>query len=426
MLLKSAVLIMKSLLNASFLQVGLARVVPAVAGIGFVGIAVNRFAPAAYGQFSLAFTAANLLAVLSVGWVAQSILRFASGDGGMRLAFKHIALFAFFWSVSVASVIYCVCHLINWPALFVEFRLPPLLFIGLVSSLALQIVVSAAVTSSQQFSVLRNVEFVRSGGLLGLTVVAAYLLHDSAGLTLAYGLSILMPYLFLIFYFHKRLLNSNACEAPKLLELLPKFLYYGWPIALWAGMQAGMAFFERNILSEHMAATEFGYFISVADLMTRGIGLVLMPLVTVLHPRIMAEAGNRMRIGVEGIRLVRHGVVLAIVASVVLMGILILLKDSIAKLIPGFGQVDRLTVLMFGLAATLWIIALLIHKPLEVRGAMLRMSMCLVFSILVQMALLKPLIQYTGPIGMPLTSVCSALTYVIGCLLVEHFSAHNS
>ena len=95
---------MRLLFNKNLLEVAAAKLVPAIAGVIFVALAARYCKAADYGIFSLAFAIANLISVVSVVWIAQSVMRFA-GSGRVAISFYPVVVaaascatfFSFLW-----------------------------------------------------------------------------------------------------------------------------------------------------------------------------------------------------------------------------------------------------------------------------------------------------------------------------------------
>jgi hypothetical protein len=198
-------------------------------------------------------------------------------------------------------------------------------------------------------------------------------------------------------------------------DVLARFFRFGWPISLWASLQATQAFLERAVLATRLPPAEFGSFISAADVIVRGVGLLLMPVVTVLHPRLMASAGASVTVGHAERRILRKGLALVALGGAAATVCLVALKGPLALLFPGLAGLPRSTVALLGIAATSWVLALLGHKPLEIAGRTFAMSAWMAGALVLQLILLVTGFRPLGVAVLPVASVAAAALYVAGC-----------
>jgi hypothetical protein len=214
----------------------------------------------------------------------------------------------------------------------------------------------------------------------------------------------------------ERVHRRTKLDVLHLTSVLRRFLAYGGPITVWVALQASQAFMERSILSESLPPAVFGDFISAADVIVRGVGLALMPVVTILHPRVMASAGPRMRVGPPEWRILRSGLWLLLLGGAVAGALLEIGKGVLTDAFPGLAGLDRWTVLLLCSSSVLWVMALVFHKPLEVAQATVTMSAWLLVALVVQVLVLKGAITKVGLMAMPIASLTAALVYIAGCV----------
>ena len=181
------------------LHAAVAKLAPAAAGVAFVALAVRWFEPSAYGRFSLAFAAANLLGVVSVAWLSQATLRFASGDPALRPVDPPGARLRGGVVRDGRGRRRRVGLAIGLPLASGGSPGELLLFVLLTSALALNGAAAAAATSVQSFVAYRNVEFLRAAALLGLTFLLSRFTRGVSGLLAAYAVSTLLPSALLAF-----------------------------------------------------------------------------------------------------------------------------------------------------------------------------------------------------------------------------------
>ena len=403
---------MRELLNDHLLEVAAAKVGPAIAGIGFVAVAARYCEATDYGIFSLAFAMANLMSVVSVVWISQAVLRFAgSGDGAQSL--RSVMTVAAVCATVFSAIGLGLAHIGVWPVAQPASGVPwdvPVLAVAL----ALNATVAAYATALQQFRAYRITEVSRGALLLLLVAAVAFWQAGARGLVLAYAVATLVPSLLLLR--HLDAMRAVARAAP-LGAVLRKFLQYGWPMTIWAGLQAAQSLIERNVLGAALPPTDFGRFMAATDVIVRGIGLALMPVVTFVHARLMATAGHGTVLNAAGRNLLVSGLQLIAVGGVVLTALVLLSRGLLAQVAPGIARIDSATLLMLCAGAVLWALALIVHKPLELARQTKRMGVLLAIAVGIQWALLTHWVGTWHEMAMPMASCAAALLYMAGCII---------
>jgi O-antigen/teichoic acid export membrane protein len=412
---------MRELLNNHLLEVAAAKIVPALAGIGFVAVAARYCAPADYGLFALGFATANLMAVVSVVWISQAVLRYAGNGLGVAMM-KQVVSVAIGCAVLLGLAAMAFRQFVTWPGAArpldgADWAIPLLAV-----ALALNTTVGAYATALQQFRAYRVAEVFRGILVLVLVFVAAALHAGATGLVLAYASSLVFPSIALMVSLAGRTSAPATTSLPKVLVL---FLQYGWPMTLWAGLQATQALIERNVLGTALAPAEFGRFMATTDVVMRGIGLVLMPVVTYVHARLMATAGHGTALDLPARKLLRSGRQLVLIGGAALTSGVFLARPLLVHIAPGIGTIDNLTLLMLCLAAIAWTLALIVHKPLELSRLTLRMSMLLALAVGLEWALLSTWVGTYQERAMPMASCVAALIYMAICSLPARASTKS-
>jgi O-antigen/teichoic acid export membrane protein len=406
---------MRRLLNRDLLEVAAAKLVPAVAGVTFVALASRLFPAADYGHFAIAFASANLVAVIGVVWLSQAVLRFGSSRFGRGPVWKITVL-----AGGCASAACVVFTLLLQPQPATDVRLPAALgVVFLAVSLALNTVAAAYGTALQQFRAYRRAEVAR-GVLLVALLSASAIVPPGQGalmLVLAYAAATLLPSLALLATLAAQRDDAPSNEGPLgWAELVRSCAAYGWPMTVWAGLQASQALIERNVVGNALGADAFGRFIAAADIITRGLGLAMTPVVTYVHARLMASAGTRERLDSDGRALLGRGATLMLVSGAVMMLALAMLQDLLGWLVPSIRTLDATTLWLLCAAALAWALALLAHKPLELAKRTLEMSVLLAVAVAAQWWLLTATVGRWGVRAMPTASIVAAFLYVAGCL----------
>ena len=402
-----------NLLNKNLLELAVAKIIPALAGVVFVFVAANYISPAAYGKFTILFANSNLVVVLSSVWISQAVMRYAGGGirdkymGAMVLIALAVAV-----TLSLATSIFSV--LFYWPIEDMDIVLAFGL-IALTLTLSLNSTSSAYAIALRRYKLYWIAEVSRALLLMIFAVMFAALNNGIASLVLSYSLATAVPSAILLIYLRNDSLNSQTEFSLK--EVLAKYYQYGWPMTIWAGLQATQSILERSVLSRALSETDFGLFMTANDVIVRGIGMILMPIVTLLHSQLMAISGHNNILDKNSRKLLIKGVFLVFLSGAIISGATLVGRDILGFIIPGVRLLNLFTIFMMCISAVAWTLALIIHKPLELRKNTLLMSILLGAAIGFQWLLLNIFVTDLAELAMPLASCCAAFAYMFACLL---------
>lgn len=404
---------MRELLNDHLLEVAAAKVVPAIAGIGFVAVAARYCEASDYGVFALAFAMANLMSVVSVVWISQAVLRFVGSGTGVQ-SLRSVVVVAAACSTVFSALGLGLARVGMWPVAQQPAASVPWDVPVLAVALSLNATVAAYATALQQFRAYRISEVARGAMLLLLVAAVAFWQAGARGLVLAYASATLAPSLLLLRHLDA---TKAVASAMPLSAVLRKFLQYGWPMTIWAGLQAAQSLIERNVLGTALPPAEFGSFMASTDVIVRGVGLALMPVVTFVHARLMATAGRGHTLDAAGRKLLVSGLQLIAIGGVSLTALVLLARSLLAHVAPGIARIDTTTLLLLCATATLWALALIVHKPLELARQTKRMSVLLAVAVGIQWVLLTHWVGTWHEMAMPMASCSAALLYMSSCVM---------
>lgn len=409
---------MRELLHRHLIEVTIAKVVPAGAGVAFVAIATRWFDTAAYGVFSIAFTAANLVAVLGAVWLSQSVLRFAGrvdSDVPIGPVVGTALLLCLAGAAATAGIAVVRPGTVIGSSAGVALG-----FVLLATALAGNTILGAFATSRQHFVAYRRSELARGLLLVMLTPLAAWAgAQGGAALIGAYAAATLVPAAALFLGIRSPGPMTASTPSPGRWAWAAPFARYGLPMTVWSGLQASQALMERAVMSTALSPERFGGFMAAVDVLTRGFGLALMPVVTLLHSRLMAQAGARRQLDGQGRGMLRSGSVLILLGAVVLGGVVWAAIPWLAAVAPALAGLPGSVVAAMCASGTLWILALVAHKPLEVSCATKEMSLLLLSALAVQFVLLVLLAPRWSELAMPFASCAAALAYIAGCSVLS-------
>lgn len=184
---------------------------------------------------------------------------------------------------------------------------------------------------------------------------------------------------------------------------------FGFPVAVWLMLSAALIYSDRWILSARASSEAAAAYAVTYDVVAKGTGAVLAPLITALHPLIMKASNSG-----------RHGVALSLVRKAgiyqaTLLGPLILGGIVFAvwggRLFPA-ANTDLRVVLVLIASGFLWQFALIAHKPYELAGRTLSMIGALCVALVLGASISWATAPFGGATAVGLANVAAALTYL--------------
>ena len=381
-----------------------AKAVPGLILLVSVPVWLRLYGPRDYGLFSLYWATALIGTSLTTGWLRQAVLRH-TGVADMayeRLPRRHrrtLELSAVLTTVPLAAV--------TWTALSDPGE-----------RLAFLALAAAALVTNSWYLIRQTLaqrdgragtyalaEGVRAGGALLFSVgLALFGFAHSWALIAAHAAAALLAGL---------LISSppNAvplvAHAPR--RLLGDYWRFGWPLSLWLAVSASTMYLDRYVLTWLYGADRAGAYAAAADLVVRGLGIAVVPILLVLHPRFMRawntddrartiRAWKRMMWALTATVTAACGT--AIVAYALWSELL--LVDPI--------PVSAFTALAFGAGG--WQIALLAHKPLEAANRTGWMLLAVLASFTSTLALTLALAPAWAELGVAVSFAAGPLVYI--------------
>jgi O-antigen/teichoic acid export membrane protein len=184
-----------------------------------------------------------------------------------------------------------------------------------------------------------------------------------------------------------------------------------------------MPFVERVLIQRYTDAESLGVYAALYDMIFRGSGMVVMPIVMALHPRIMALGGAGDEAGAKN--LIIRGIGLQVLALVLVVAFLWFAGRWIVNATIGpqvSGDIAYRLVIPLAMSGCLWHIALLSHKLLECRRKTGVMTAALACSISAMIGCNMFALPIVGAVG---SAYASAIGAVVYCLLVAGLSVGN-
>ncbi|MES2774174.1 MAG: oligosaccharide flippase family protein [Bacteroidota bacterium] len=319
------------------------------------------------GEFAYLNLYMNLLLVISyigAGWLAQSCVRFfpvVSGQPGFGNVFKKLAIISGLFTALLAFITAVFFRHYAW--MLVAFP-ATIFFINLQSMVVAWMQASVRPKTVAMAEVLRSLVFLCF--TLGIKTNSGYNLIIVAwfGWLASYLVSLLL----MLVAIKKYPVAKKEQGAPaEIKALFSKFAAFGFPLSLWLAGTFVLFYADRFFLLRHWPASLVGHYSALFDVLQKGIGFVLSPLVTAAYPLLarLYEEGKHDDLKRLSRKALRWQ---ALITATVLMGYIIawpLLKKILA--IDEAGNSFFVSgLLILGGAAT-WQMNMLLHKPFELQ-----------------------------------------------------------
>ena len=336
-----------------------AKIGPAIIMLAAIPFWARALGAQEYGLYSIMWAAALLSTSLAVGWIRQSTLRYA---GQAANAVEQLP--------RKAMLICCVLGIV--PTLVVlaaqlnvgDYRH------GLLTGMAVAIftflsgiyvIEQARLQRDEKGARFMFAEVARIAITVLLTV-SVHVLSPSSGawvILLSFSLGTLVAL---------RIVRGGIPRTVRISPtnssvVLRKYWSFGWPIGIWLGLSAVFVYADRLLISIIIGPEQAGVYASVADMIVRGIAMLSFPLTMVSHPRIM-RAFNRGD-GVVALSINRRYSAYVLVSGFIVTAVGSLVGPAVLKYLLGTIPENVLVIPLLVAGASVWQLALMTHKPLE-------------------------------------------------------------
>lgn len=379
-----------------------AKVLPGLIGIATVPFWTRVFGESAYGIYSVVWVAATISGSFFVGWIRQSLLRYAGNDAHGLSAFSPLVVAAsvLMSVVPVAPIaIYAASGASLMPGALVTCA------VAFAATNSLYLVLQANAqreTATFRYSiaeVLRALVALAASWLLWLSgipdgaliMVASYLIATASAIAgLRAGL--------------RRRARDQGANWREMWR-------YGWPLSIWLAMSQVLVYFDRVVIVAAEGAGPAGVYSATSDLIVRGISMVAFPITMLAHPVAMRAWNEGRRI--DALRIIKtYSRMLWVVGGATVVPVA-LWGTAVVEWMLGVRLPSPLIVPLLALGAFVWQYALFSHKPLELAGRTHAMTAAMTSAVLVSVLLNLVLVPQFGMTSAAATFALSALLYVV-------------
>lgn len=397
-------------LAADTFTYGVSKAVPAAAMSLGVVLFVRTVGEAEYGRYSLLVAAAAVASSIGAGWINQGQLRFYSRYAARRTPYRAAVRRAWAGATALMGVVFAVGAALAHVGLISSLSAPSLLAGGaFAAALAFHTVRVSTFQAALQPQRVAWVEAIRAGAFLAFPLLLlAYVGSDHLVLVVGVALSYLVGGLFI---------RGERTPAPSdgggggAAEIARELWAYGWPLSLWLACSMGFQVSDRFLIQHVLSFEEVGLYASAYDLIVRSFSLLFFPITLAVHPRIM-RAWNEGDAG-ESVGLIRTALAGQALLYLPVAAGLLLFGRPVLDLLFGAEVAARQVGLLIplSLAGLAWQVALIAHKPLELRERTRTMLVALVAVWVTNIALNLVLLPVYGVVAVAYSYAGAGLVY---------------
>ncbi len=357
-----------------------------------------------YGVYSQVWVIASAFSGLGVGWLRQAELRYTGDPTLSLLGVRRIVLFGTALASGLLAAFLSVVLLTSaqdW-----SIRVAAGALTAAMSYYSLRLVRAQRLAMMRVFN-LAEITRASLGVLLALSLPtwilpnALWLPRTASLIVAVFACGYLMASMVLPPVFRPLRLRSDATRA---------FLAYGWPMGLWLPLSTGMLYVDRMLLGGRVGEDALGNYAAASDIIVRGMTLIGAPFLLYFHPKIM----NLLNTG----RAKNASTLLSKWEKVGALGCLLVVVLAWFYVTPfanflGITGVPREALVLLVAGGSLWQLAQVTHKPLEMRGQTWVMLVALSLAFGLQLALLTILIPPLGLVGAALGMASGPFAYIL-------------
>jgi O-antigen/teichoic acid export membrane protein len=313
-----------------------------------------------YGKYSMNFNLLCIIAMFCYAWLGQSFIRFYSHASQ---AMFSVCLSLLTKSLLIGALAFAfLCKLITNASNVEIFGLVPSFF--LFGYYCFFLLVSQA---KQKAKLVMFCEVLRT--LINIVLLAIfYKLFGVINSNFALISSLFFSYLIPIFIVYKKTAESTKSVGNEdLMEIKNLVFNYGIPIGIFLSVSLALSVNDRYIISYFVGKQQAGIYSAIYDVLNKGIIALFSPLLMTFYP-VIANLYNKNN-KEQAIKKINKLILLELGLMTTGFIILIFVCPYLLELI--FKQkvdvhLQKVTYLIF-IGVCLWQIAMLAHKPLELK-----------------------------------------------------------
>lgn len=409
--------------NRTYLNYLASVILPAIATALVIPLIKNLMGDALYGRFSLLFNATMISSIALTGWLTQSINRFYPSESNKRQLLKKVVSYVFFMLLIVVLPFFFFANKIGN-----DYTLSMLMSVSFVC-ISIQLILFSIAQAS---FLSRNILFAESIRTISYFLFMALLLIfiPTEGVNVMF-IAVIFAYLLAIFFLVtiiRKHFNNQGGEDKEIQQRpqLKKFILYGTPLSLWFVFSNLNTYIDKLFLVRYFNESIQGNYQALFDFISRGITLLVSPVLLTLMPLLSKEYEIKKE------RQVR--VFLKKILGYMLLGWLIALlcyQTFAAKFlflilhIPQNEDFHKCGLLIIS-TVFIWQLAMVVHKLLELKLKTEKMLFFVIISFLSQCAFYLSMKECSSILIFPFGCLLSSLVYLILVSIPLFLSKRNA
>ena len=363
-----------------------------------------------YGNFSIYLNAILIVTSILSGWITQSIILFYPSSANKRLFSRQAIII----SARTQALFFI-------PVLLVVWLLSHDFYLAILSSLVLLV-------TCMQFSILPIIQssflskkIIFSELIRVVTyVTCAVLLLKLSGFSYLYALffSVIASYSLSLFYLIKQARNFFRSEKYTTEDsgvrknIFKSFFKYGAPLSLWFVFAYLLSYVDKLFMLNTLGGEAQGNYQAIFDLLSRGIVIIISPIITSLFPILTAAYGKgnnaEIRKLLKKIILYEMGGYLLAsslywIFGASLLSIILKTPDTFTYKLMGFIVIT---------GTFTWQIAILVQKRFELKLRSVCLLVMVIIAFLAQVLFYLIFKNYNNYLLYPLGFLLSAIVYL--------------
>ena len=354
----------------------LGKSIPGLIGIISVPVFVRLYGFEQYGQIILFLTAANMVTVFSCGWLGQSWIRFQPTKHNLG-EIKKASLLAILIGLLFGTFSMLFMYLTDF-SFNGKFYFPLIVYyVVIVAMIIFYIVHSGLQAVFQSKAVMKISIFLSSFSFV--FPVSMYFFNESiSAFLLAYGIAY-----FMAAFIGIGILLRSLPEQYTTQQSTYGWLKYGFPLAIWMTLQAGIPYIQRVLIKQFLGFEYVGKFSALSELIIRAFSLLVFPLTMALQPILMKLWNQNKKL--DAIKLWRKSLHILLwvfcFIGLLFLGVNGWIVDFTLSILGVTLKQPLFVISLLSLSGFIWQSNLLLHKPIELQKETIKMVGAMIISI---------------------------------------------
>jgi len=397
------------------------KIIPSLVGFLTVILLSRVFGASVYGRFSVAISIILTLETILSGWLSQGILRFYSECGVEgRKGFYENTWRIYLGILPLGYVALClILSLVTRDT--VQTIIVSLFLFTLTTAFSLQTTFLQARLKARSYAAWESAKAL-SIPLFAILIFWIFRAKNDLTILLGYAVSNLLVVLLMLLWQEKFKFSLGSSFDRDLFKVLLRF---GAPLALWLGSSYLLNISDRYIIAGYCSYRDTGIYSAAYDIISKGLGILFMPIVTAAHPLIM-DRWNKKDYA-SALSVLKRGILYEVLGFIPIAIILFIFRHQFVLLAlgPEFKGAERIILPVAG-GSFLWRLSMLLHKPLELRKKTMLMAGLVSLALLVNVLSNLYFVPKYGYIAAAYSTIGSFFVYFAGIVGYVFWSRNSN